>query len=115
MEIKVLEWTKGEQRSLITKEINDFRGNGVTIIDVTKGNVDYEYFVLQKDVSENNNVTNGVFTLVDELPTPAGGMTDLYKLLADNLRYPTQARRMGIEGKVFVEFTVNEDGSLSDF
>jgi protein TonB len=29
-------------------------------------------------------------------------------------KYPAQARRMGIEGKVFVEFVINKDGSIVD-
>jgi len=30
------------------------------------------------------------------------------------MRYPVQARRMGIEGRVFVQFVVQKDGSLQE-
>ena len=30
------------------------------------------------------------------------------------MEYPAQARRMGVEGKVFVQFVVDKDGSLTD-
>jgi protein TonB len=30
------------------------------------------------------------------------------------MKYPAQARRMGIEGKVFVEFVVDKDGTLTE-
>ena len=30
------------------------------------------------------------------------------------MKYPAQARRMGIEGRVFVEFIINKDGSLTE-
>ncbi|MCK5701162.1 MAG: energy transducer TonB, partial [Cyclobacteriaceae bacterium] len=30
------------------------------------------------------------------------------------LKYPAQARRMGIEGKVFVQFVVDKDGTLTE-
>jgi TonB family protein len=34
--------------------------------------------------------------------------------LEENLKYPFKARKKGIEGKVMIAFTVNEDGSISD-
>ena len=47
-----------------------------------------------------------IFTIVEDQPTPQGGMSAFYKYVATTLRYPAQARRMGIEGKVFVQFVV---------
>ena len=35
------------------------------------------------------------------------------KFLQKNIVYPHQARRMGIEGRVFVEFVVGVDGGIS--
>lgn len=55
-----------------------------------------------------------IFTIVEDQPTPTGGMQAFYKYVSDNLKYPAQARRMGIEGKVFVQFVVDRDGSLSE-
>ena len=55
-----------------------------------------------------------IFTIVEDQPTPPGGMSAFYKYVATNLRYPAQARRMGIEGKVFVQFVVDKDGALTD-
>jgi len=40
---------------------------------------------------------------------------DLSKFLFENVKYPETARKANAEGKVFVEFTVKEDGSLADF
>ena len=55
-----------------------------------------------------------IFTIVEDQPTPPGGMGAFYKYVATNLRYPAQARRMGIEGKVFVQFVVDKDGTLTN-
>ena len=55
-----------------------------------------------------------IFTIVEDQPAPPGGMSAFYKYVATTLRYPAQARRMGIEGKVFVQFVVDKDGSLTD-
>jgi len=57
---------------------------------------------------------NKVFTETDQPATPTAGIEAFYGDIASNLQYPEIARKMGIEGRVFVEFTVNTDGSLSD-
>ncbi|MEO0332348.1 MAG: M56 family metallopeptidase, partial [Bacteroidota bacterium] len=58
---------------------------------------------------------DGVFTVVENQPAPEGGMREFYQYVGQNMKYPTQARRMGIEGKVFVQFVVNEYGELTNF
>lgn len=55
-----------------------------------------------------------VFIVVEESAQPQNGMADFYKVTSSNLRYPAQARRMGVEGRVFVQFVVAKDGSLQD-
>lgn len=55
-----------------------------------------------------------IFDVVETMPTPPGGMEGWNKYLSNNLKYPTQARRMGIEGTVYVVFVVNTDGSIQD-
>jgi len=47
-------------------------------------------------------------------PEFPGGMAECAKWLSRHLEYPTMAIRMGIEGKVVVEFTVDESGRISD-
>lgn len=55
-----------------------------------------------------------VFLVVEDPATPPGGYPAFYKYISDNLKYPAQARRMGIEGKVYVQFVVDTDGSLNE-
>lgn len=52
------------------------------------------------------------FNIVEEMPTPKDGYEGFYQFIKKNLKYPSQARRMDIEGKVYVKFVVTEDGSL---
>lgn len=59
--------------------------------------------------------TDKIFAVVEQVAVPQGGLQSFYKALASNLRYPSAARHTGVEGRVFVEFIVNKDGSLSDF
>jgi TonB family protein len=65
-------------------------------------------------VASRSKLSGDVFTMVENTATPQGGMDVFYQYVAQKLKYPLQARRMGIEGKVFVEFIVEEDGSITD-
>jgi protein TonB len=42
-------------------------------------------------------------------------MEKFYEAIAQNLQYTESARQQGIEGRVFVEFVVMEDGTLDRF
>jgi TonB family protein len=55
-----------------------------------------------------------IFTIVENQPAPIGGMAAFYEYIQQSLKYPEQARKLGIEGKVFVEFVVGPDGKLTD-
>ncbi|MGB3619560.1 MAG: TonB family protein, partial [Catalinimonas sp.] len=55
-----------------------------------------------------------VFIVVEEQAHPQGGFASFYEYLSKHLRYPEQARRMGVEGRVFVQFVVERDGTLTD-
>ena len=45
---------------------------------------------------------------------PVGGYINFYRYINQNLKYPARARRMGIEGRVYLQFIVEKDGSLID-
>ncbi len=55
-----------------------------------------------------------VHDFVETMPSFEGGISEFYKFVSGHLKYPAKARRMQIEGKVFVHFVVDKDGSLSD-
>ena len=63
-----------------------------------------------------NPVTiNGpLFSIVEDKPVFPGGDAAMYKFLGKNIDYPQTARRMGLEGRVFVQFIVLQDGSLGN-
>lgn len=56
-----------------------------------------------------------VFTIVEQSAEPAGGFESVVDVLRQNLSYPNESRMKGVEGTVFVQFVVNQDGSLSNF
>ncbi len=66
------------------------------------------------EVEEAVEVVDKIFTIVEETAAPKGGMKTFYEYIRKNLDYPRQAKRMGIEGKVFLTFIVDKDGSITD-
>lgn len=59
-------------------------------------------------------VAEEIISIAEVMPSFDGGLEAFYRFVAKNLKYPAQARRIGVEGKVFVHFVVDKDGSLSD-
>lgn len=55
-----------------------------------------------------------IFDVVEETAEPIGGVGAFYSYISDKMKYPSQARRIGVEGRVFVQFVINVDGSLTD-
>lgn len=45
---------------------------------------------------------------------PDGGMPGLMNFLSNNIKYPVNAQKRGVQGRVSVQFIVNADGSISD-
>ncbi len=54
------------------------------------------------------------FTKADVMPAFPGGEPALYRFLSSQIRYPEAALRNKIEGKVFVRFIIQKDGSLTE-
>jgi len=48
------------------------------------------------------------------MPEYPGGVQALRNFLAATVKYPEEAVKKGIQGKVYVTFVVNKDGSVSD-
>jgi protein TonB len=58
------------------------------------------------------NSTTHIF-INEPMPGYPGGHAEMTKFIKKNLKYPRDSRT--IQGKVYIEFVVNETGSLSDF
>ena len=56
-----------------------------------------------------------VFTSVEEIPTFPGGLPAFSQFLAQNVKYPAEARENNVQGRVIVSFIVETDGTLSIF
>ena len=50
----------------------------------------------------------------DTDPLFPGGVEALYKFIHDNLQYPQEAKERELTGKVYVTFTIKEDGTVDN-
>ncbi|AEI46829.1 M56 family metallopeptidase [Runella slithyformis] len=55
-----------------------------------------------------------VFTVVEQNPEFPGGLSEMGRYLGRNIKYPAAAQRANVQGKVFVQFVVGEDGDIRD-
>ncbi|MCR6640297.1 MAG: energy transducer TonB [Sporocytophaga sp.] len=75
----------------LSEAISDGNGSGNAIVEVP--------------------VSNEPLLYVPEMPEFKGNMEEFFR---KNVVYPTKAQNNGIEGKVFVQFVINTDGTVSD-
>ena len=88
-------------------------------------NVDVSYtipinFVLEpskissEKFKEANNPSDKVFMEVEIMPEFPGGDEALRNFIASNVKYPAEAQKNGIQGKVFINFVVTKTGNVTN-
>ena len=99
-------WTPGKQR-----------GKNVAV----KFTIPIAFMQLQKPASEVKTVETAdvvdedqIFVEYEEMPSFPGGMGECMKFLAKNIKYPVNAQKEGIQGRVIVQFVVKTDGTIGD-
>jgi protein TonB len=63
---------------------------------------------------EEENEDTPVFFIVEEMPEFPGGQLALRNFIAQSVKYPVIAQENGIQGKVFVNFVVAKDGTITN-
>ena len=67
------------------------------------------------EVTEVGCVDNDtVYNIVEQMPEYPGGVEAMMKYIAENVKYPEEAKNKNIAGRVFVSFVVEKDGSVSN-
>lgn len=89
-------------------EVEDIEINA----EVEQSEVIEEYVPVE--VEEEEVVEQEIFQIVEEMPSYPGGERALLEYVAKNIKYPQIARETGIQGRVFVGFVVEPDGSVSN-
>lgn len=68
----------------------------------------------QFEVAEEDFSNQKVYDIVEEMPSFPGGNQEMFNLINENIKYPQNALESGIEGRVFVNFIVEPNGSISN-
>lgn len=53
-----------------------------------------------------------IFVVVEDMPTFPGG--NVQRWIAKNVKYPVVAMENGVQGKVYIQFVIEKDGSITD-
>jgi protein TonB len=85
-------------------QIEDTEADDNTVVNVAP-------IVQQK---EEQTEEQPVFFIVEDMPEFPGGDLALRKYIANAIKYPVIAQENGIQGKVYVNFVVNTDGSVTN-
>lgn len=93
---------------------NDANVEETTIKSSEDDNTAVEIKYIEPVVEEEEPVEEEIFMVVEQMPEFPGGMAELMKFLSKNIKYPTIAQENGIQGRVIVQFVVNQDGSIVD-
>lgn len=82
-------------------------------VEVTEESV-IEDVVYEVSTDVEEEVADEIFQFVEQQPEPKGGMKAFYQYISKNLNYPALARRSAVEGKVYVQFVIDKDGTITD-
>lgn len=78
------------------------------------GTDDIPMLAVAVDAGEDNEADGPPLKSADIMPSFPGGEAALYRFLSQQVRYPEQALRDGVEGEVYVRFVVETSGAISD-
>lgn len=67
--------------------------------------------VFAQEKQDSLSVSEEIFVMADQLPEPT---FDLGQYLAQSVRYPPEAIKRDIQGRVTVQFVVDVDGSITN-
>lgn len=64
--------------------------------------------------NDDEIIENEIFRIVEKQPVYPGGESALFEYLGRSIKYPTEAREIGIHGTVYINFIIEKDGSVSN-
>lgn len=109
--IKPDETVNDEELPKMQKEIVQEKA-AISTADFNNGTDD----VAAPIAKENAKITEDedkIFQVVEQMPQFPGGEKEMWKFIAENLKYPGRALEASVKGKVIVNFVVGRDGKIT--
>jgi protein TonB len=72
--------------------------------------VDFSNMVFEEETRDEGEI----FMIVEEMPEFPGGTEALQRYLAQSVRYPVIAQENGIQGRVYIQFVINQNGEVTN-
>ena len=82
--------------------------------EVDQDEVIEEYEFTPPEIEEEEIVEAEIFKVVEEMPEFPGGAAKMMEYIQKNIKYPMMARESDIQGRVFVNFVVEPDGTITN-
>jgi TonB family protein len=57
---------------------------------------------------------DSIYNIVEQMPQFPGGDPAMFEFISKNVKYPQKAKDEGIQGRVFIQFVVEKDGSVGE-
>lgn len=68
-----------------------------------------------KEAPADSTAKEDVFMVAEQMPEFPGGMKEMLKFLQENVKYPENAMKNNVQGRVIVQFVVEKDGTPTEF
>jgi TonB family protein len=110
--------TRWDTAGKVLSEIkhNDIKLNGefFTYVQERVRSIDtYKGDSLNASAKVSEDAKDTTYIRCEEMPKFPGGEKNLFKFLRDNIKYPVLARENGIQGRVYITFIVEKDGTIN--
>ncbi|GAB3875760.1 energy transducer TonB [Hymenobacter segetis] len=99
-----------EQQALATATVAAVTTEGVTAVDIAP------LEEVERPAATDGVVDTKIYVSVEQMPElpGGGGQAAIVAAIQKSVRYPAKALQNGVEGKVFVSFTVDPKGDVTD-
>lgn len=91
--------------------------NNDTVMDFSFWPDDFWY--IERKSSDSYTVSlipknDTIYKVVEQMPEYPGGTAKMLTFISENIKYPQSAMEKGIEGKCFIQFVIDVDGSITN-
>ncbi|MEX1003249.1 MAG: energy transducer TonB [Crocinitomicaceae bacterium] len=66
------------------------------------------------DIQQDTTKTEMIYDMPEQMPQFPGGADAMEQFISSHIKYPPEAKAKNIQGKVYVQFVVEKDGSISE-
>ena len=107
--------TDEKSESAVTMETQDaYPPGGSEITEKTEVQTPAGNIVQDSKPEPKVTTDDKIYNVIDKMPLFPGGEKELLNFIAKNLKYPVEAQKKGIQGKIIVRFVVTKEGKVEN-